>query len=149
MKKILTLIAAISMASCSKMEIAPNTNADIKVSIENLSIRKGKIYAGLVNEPKNFNQQLFTQEGVLEGQNAEVPSIGGMKFTFNNQQKGNYAIVVFQDLNENGRLDHNNYTPTEPFGISNYEMINGTPTFEKARFEAQSDVNVNIKMIQF
>ncbi len=150
MKNLILSIATIaSMASCNKMEITPNDKADIKISIENLNERKGKMYAGLIDNGNNFDRKLFTLQGVLEGQNEVVPNIGSMKFTFSNKPKGNYAIVVFQDLNDNGVLDHQNFTPTEPFGISNYETLNGTPTFEKAKFEANSDVNITIKMIKF
>ena len=50
---------------------------------------------------------------------------------------GDYAVIVYQDLNENGAIDMGRFgRPREPYGFSN--NVRGTfgpPGFDEARFE--------------
>ncbi len=52
---------------------------------------------------------------------------------------GRYAVVVYHDLNDNGRLDHNLLGfPAEPLGFSGgfvLSLTSGLPSFEKLRFD--------------
>lgn len=49
---------------------------------------------------------------------------------------GEYAVKVFHDLNDNGRMDTNLFgIPKEPYGFSNNAMGTlGPPSFEEAKF---------------
>jgi uncharacterized protein (DUF2141 family) len=66
--------------------------------------------------------------------------------TFKQLEPGAYAVVVFHDENENGKIDHNFIGfPTEPLGFSNgFEpsLTNGMPTFEKLRFALKAPSKV-------
>ncbi len=50
---------------------------------------------------------------------------------------GDYAVIVFHDVNDNGVLDHNAlHLPAEPLGFSGgfaLSLLSGMPTFEKLR----------------
>jgi len=42
---------------------------------------------------------------------------------------------VFQNLNENAKMDFNGQMPAEPFGFSNTPMLMGPPSFNQCVFE--------------
>jgi uncharacterized protein (DUF2141 family) len=51
---------------------------------------------------------------------------------------GNYAMVVFQDLNSNAEIDHSWGIPSEPIGFPNHwrpSLFSGKPSFSNLRFE--------------
>lgn len=50
---------------------------------------------------------------------------------------GTYALVVFHDRNDNGRIDHGWMGPSEPLGFSGgfkLTLLSGRPTFEELKF---------------
>ena len=51
---------------------------------------------------------------------------------------GSYAVVVFQDENGNGVIDHGVLGPSEPIGFSGgfvLSLMSGIPSFERLKFE--------------
>lgn len=51
---------------------------------------------------------------------------------------GRYAVVVFHDRNDNGRIDHGLFGPSEPLGFSGgfvLSLLSGRPTFEALKFD--------------
>lgn len=60
--------------------------------------------------------------------------------TFKQVPFGTYAVIVFQDKNENGKMDTKRIIPMpkEPLGISNMKSL-GKPNFEKASFSFKED----------
>jgi uncharacterized protein (DUF2141 family) len=62
---------------------------------------------------------------------------GQASFTFPRLPFGTYAISVFHDVNDNGKLDHKMGIPSEPLGFSNsfhLSVFSGLPNFEKLKF---------------
>lgn len=68
------------------------------------------------------------------------PSDGRETYRFEEVPAGEYALVVYHDENENGRLDKNFIgIPKEPMGFSNRYKPKGPPTFDRARFAVNAD----------
>ena len=69
--------------------------------------------------------------------------------TFNNLPKGNYAVFILHDENQNNKIDKIFILPTEGVGFSNFQTINLTnrPTFSKASFQINEDLTKSIKII--
>ncbi len=64
-----------------------------------------------------------------------LPSSGTVTGHITNLPAGEYALVVFQDENANGRLDKNFIgIPREPLGFSNRYWPQGPPSFTRAAF---------------
>lgn len=67
-----------------------------------------------------------------------LPQDGRASFAFSDLPSGEYAVVVFHDENDNGKIDHNFLgLPSEPLGFSNGfvpGLIAGMPSFEKLKF---------------
>ena len=64
---------------------------------------------------------------------------------------GTYALSIFQDINQNSRLDTNGLQiPKEPFGFSrNPAIAFGPPKFKKASFKVTGSKTVVIKLKHF
>jgi uncharacterized protein (DUF2141 family) len=60
---------------------------------------------------------------------------------FTNLQPEEYAVAVFQDRNNDGKLDMTlGKIPTEPWGLSNdTRPLDRPPTFEEAKFAVPAD----------
>lgn len=69
-----------------------------------------------------------------------------MKISFDELQRGTYAIMLYQDRNENSKLDAIPIIgiPREPYGISNNPKLMGSPRFHQAAFEVRPGDNAQV-----
>ena len=112
----------------------------ITVSVVNALNDNGKIHFAFHNETTFMKAApLFTKTGTIEK--------GLSTVIFENVPEGEYAILCFQDENENGRMDfHENRMPKESYGVSNNVMEMGPPQFYSAKFKvAEENLNLEIK----
>tara|TARA_R110002050_G_scaffold137968_3_gene261679 strand:+ start:1126 stop:1593 length:468 start_codon:yes stop_codon:yes gene_type:complete len=67
---------------------------------------------------------------------------------FTTLKEGNYAIRLFQDMNNNGMLDRSsNSIPLEPVGFSNNpSLFGGEPTPEESTFILTKDQSITINL---
>jgi uncharacterized protein (DUF2141 family) len=117
---------------------------DVEVIVKNVKNEKGVLMVGLFNSEKTFTMQ------PLKG---EMPAakVGTITVVFKKIPAGKYAIAVFHDANQNGKLDTNFMgVPKEGFGFSNDVMGNfGPPSFEKAKFSCPISKPVSVTMKYF
>jgi uncharacterized protein (DUF2141 family) len=63
-------------------------------------------------------------------------AMGSVTYTFKNVPPGTYGVGVYQDENDNGKLDTNFLgIPKEGYGFSNNLKLMRKPTFEEAHFD--------------
>ncbi|GAB3801729.1 DUF2141 domain-containing protein [Spirosoma humi] len=147
MKTILFTIALITGSFVSTMAssrfAAPGDSASYKLTIEfaNITKRMGTLYVGLVNDAAEFNGNSYRKTRI------QIPATGDFQVKFDQLPAGRYAVKVFQDLNENQKLDRSNQMPTEPFGFSNVTMLMGPPSFEQAAFELDASKTIVVSLI--
>ena len=62
--------------------------------------------------------------------------------------KGEYAIVVFHDIDDNSELNTSRFgLPKEPYGFSNdAKGLFGPPSFDQAKVELQADRSISITL---
>ena len=65
-----------------------------------------------------------------------------------NIEKGNYAVSVYHDENNNGILETGGVfgIPVEPYGFSNNPTMTFGPSYKKSVFKMASDKNISIKL---
>lgn len=65
-----------------------------------------------------------------------------------NMEKGNYAVSVYHDENNNDILETTGLfgIPIEPYGFSNNPSMIFGPSFKKSVFRMSSDKNISIKL---
>lgn len=63
-------------------------------------------------------------------------------------ESGTYAVVIYQDLNSNGKVDRNSFRlPTEPCGFSRDARPKmGPPRYKPASFSLNEDTEIRIKI---
>ncbi|MBP6620140.1 MAG: DUF2141 domain-containing protein [Leadbetterella sp.] len=106
----------------------------VVVNITNIKQLKGNIRVAFYKKGS-----AFPREGsITYAKEVKVSKLGEMSLSFIDIPFGEYAIAVFQDKNQNQKIDKNfvGY-PTEPFGFSK----NFKPKFSEPDF---SDCNVVI-----
>jgi uncharacterized protein (DUF2141 family) len=101
------------------------------VKISNLEGVAGDLYVGWYNDATTFR----VNEKAIYRSKVEVQNQSEVIVQFKNIPKGEYAIAVFLDENNNYELDRNFFgIPLEKYGFSN----NILPAFRPATFEESS-----------
>lgn len=115
----------------------------ISVHIRGIKSTKGHLYIGLYDEEKGFTGLTTTYANKILKANSK-----NMHVTFKNIPKGNYAISIFHDENDNGKFDKNFFgVPKEGYGISNNARhALRAPTFKEAMFTLNSYKKLTIKI---
>lgn len=118
----------------------------------NLKITVTHINSGQ-NAPIHFmlfnNSNGFPREKELALTSGKsIPKNSQAEFIFKNIPRGKYAVAVFMDKNENGKIDSNFIGfPKEPIGTYNMSKL-GKPSFKKASFELTGDFKeIEIKLL--
>lgn len=118
----------------------------LKLLIKNTSSDAANVVVVAYAEEAHF----LTEKGKkLSGQ--QIRTNDTIEFVVEKLDPGVYALVVFEDLNENGLLDRNKLgIPQEPFGFSKAKMgLFGPPSFEKASFvfPQENPIEVQLKSL--
>ncbi|GEM_PF-1454345 len=109
---------------------------NLTVQVTGIEEARGIIQVGLYNRPEHFpkeHKQYLVVKRPVTGKT--------FRHTFTRLPEGAYAVALFQDLDENGRINKNFLgIPTEPYGFSNDVRPKfSAPPFERARFYLRSD----------
>jgi uncharacterized protein (DUF2141 family) len=122
MKTILLAIIALAATTFASGQ------GKLEVKVKNIRAEKGNIRVGLFNNEKDFLQKAIEGK-VIKATGTEVTVV------FENLPKGDYAISVLHDENDNGEMDSNFVgIPKEGFAFGNNAMgMFGPPSFEKAK----------------
>ncbi len=96
----------------------------LQVTLNNVEVGKGDVFIAVYNEEKLFLAKPFVEKELAS-------SKAQLEFDFE-LTPGEYAIVAYQDMNGNKKLDLGLFNiPKEPTGFSN----NFRPRFSKPQFK--------------
>src|SRR5262249_10289506 len=102
---------------------------EIRVKVVGLRSDQGMLRFGLFNKKETF----ATEGGALVSGAYPIKN-GQCEFVIPDLPYGAYALIVAHDVNGDGKIDRNPFSP-ELKGISNYSgKIFWFPNFDKARF---------------
>lgn len=138
-------LIAISFAMFALTFMSCLTNveaAELFISIDNPPVN-GTVIIMLFNSGSTFVDLRDPVNVII------LPSGGTPPGRIPDLASGEYALVVFHDENDNGRLDENFIgIPSEPLGFSNRYWPQGPPTFTKAAFklEAEETRTIDVKL---
>ncbi len=119
-------------------------HSSITIKITGINELKGVIRVGLFNNefdfPKAGNE--YRIEDVDVNSNEVV-------CTFNNLPEGNYAIALYQDINDDRNCNLNLLgIPKEPYGFSNnVKPFLRSPSFDDAKFSLDENYELIISLI--
>lgn len=94
-------------------------------------------FTGLTNKPSTLYIGIYNQDNVFMGDEAHYVAavkVNGatLSWTCKDLAPGKYALTVYQDVNNNGKMDKGMFgVPTEPYGFSGNPVIAfKAPTFK-------------------
>lgn len=113
----------------------------LTVIVQNVKSDQGQVRVAIYHSEKEYMKTLW------QGKSVKAKS-GEVELVFGQIPPGDYAISVFHDANENGKLDSNLVgIPKEGFGFSNNAMGNfGPPSFNEARFLFDGQQRIEIAL---
>lgn len=124
---------------------APGTGHALTVSVTDVKAKGGTIVVALY-----ATRAGFPDDTTKATRTAKV-SPDKPVHTFENVPAGKYAVVVFHDTNDNGKIDKSPLGfPKEPIGLSNHKAIGpkgGRPDFDKAQVSVTRAVAVEVNLI--
>ena len=118
----------------------------LTINVQKLKNSQGLVQFVLYNNAGSIPDEKFKKwYKILK---AEIVN-GSSMATFNNIPIGKYAVNIFHDENNNGKVDKGIILPIEGIGFSNYQTIglSNKPNFENASFILNSNTVLMIKMI--
>jgi len=125
----LPVLALFAAASAIASNPAATTTNTLTLTVEGVRSDEGQLRA-----------QLLARKGPdaaaeTVGYAVEPARTGQVILTFRNLPAGDYAVQLFHDENDNGRVEMNLAgIPTEGFGFSNVTQVQGgIPPFEKMK----------------
>ena len=109
---------------------AASLPARLDLGLEGLRSGRGVVRICLTRDPGHFPDC----QSDPAARHATVPA-GATLTKFDDLPSGDYAVALFHDENDNGRLDRMIGIPTEGVGFSNNpRLVFGPPRFLQARF---------------
>jgi len=116
-------------------------NFSIEVTVEDVANNDGKIFLALYNSETNFLEKSY------KGTKSEIMN-NISTVTFEDIPSGIYAISIFHDENDNGKMDTNFMgIPKEDYGCSNDASgFMGPPKWKDAKFELKENKSITITL---
>jgi len=102
--------------------------AELTIHIDDVKVASGQLMISVYNSADTFLKKPLS--GIRTAAKATDNSV-----TVKDLPPGDYAVIVFHDVNENGKMDKNLLgIPTEDYAFSNNAMGKmGPPSFELAK----------------
>lgn len=121
---------------------AAEPRATLTVVVTNFRNDKGRALVKLANSSADYDAEdkgFRLGEAKIENQRTTL--------TYADLPYGDYAVKIFQDENDNQKLDIGLMGPKESYGFSNNAMGTfGPPSWEQAKFRvAQPEVSIQIE----
>lgn len=130
---------------CSLVLAGAASAATLTIEITEISEPKGKMMVKLVASAEAYEGE----QKPTAAQAVDVTSNAPISLKFADLAPGNYAVMVMQDENGNGRLDSNMLgIPKEGYGFSNNPRVMRKPTFDESKFvvtEADQQIKIEIR----
>ncbi len=124
-------------SSIKKENYDNNEKHSLTIEIEGVIIKKGTLYLAMYTTEESFLKEPYKRKKFL------LSDFSG-KLTFNDLPSGEYAITLYQDLNENEKLDKLFSIPLEPYGVSN--NVNSFPKFKDSKIQLNKNKSIKIKI---
>ncbi|MDX2469326.1 MAG: DUF2141 domain-containing protein [SAR324 cluster bacterium] len=114
----------------------------LTVNVKGIEKQEGSIRVALYDQTKTFLTKNWLVGKVAEANAPEVTLI------FEGLKRGNYAVSIFQDYDNNEELDKNFVgAPTEPYAFGNDAFgIFGPPSFEESTITLSETQEITINL---
>lgn len=131
-----TIILSLTVLFCLGSANQVRAQATLSVVVEDIGSDEGMLRVGLYNSVDNWLEQVFkSKSSTIKNGKCEV--------TFENLPYGDYAVSVYHDENNNGKMDkYLGFYPKENYGCSNQAKAKyGPPEWKDAQFTINQESN--------
>lgn len=134
-------IAVIFIISSISFGASAQSDFSLTVKIQGAVNNKGQMFISVYNKEAQFLSKFY------KGTKSKIVD-NSCVVTFNNLPSGTYAVSIYHDENDNGRLDSNFLgIPKEDYGCSNdAKGFMGPPKWEDAKFEINNNKTITITL---
>lgn len=131
--------------SATSLSLFFNAQNHLTVRVSNLKNTTGVIEIGLYQSDKNF-----LKEGAQYAKKRVKVTTNPQTITFPNLPKGEYAVAIFHDENQNGKCDTNAFgIPKEGYGFSNnFRPKLSAPKFHQTKIWVENHKEIGVQMIR-
>ena len=138
---VLVKIAVALIISLVSYPLEAQETYSIKVTVKGADSNDGKIFIALYNTEANFLDKTY------KGTKSEINN-NQCSITFEDIPEGVYAVSVFHDENDNGKMDTNFMgIPKEDYGCSNDASgFMGPPKWRDAKFQLKENKSITISL---
>ena len=107
---------------------------DMKIKVSNIGQITGNLMIAMYDSKETFTtRDVVASAKVLVTDHTQEVYFKDIAF-------GEYAVIMYHDLNSNGKLETNFLgIPSEPFGFSNGSGFLGLPSYNKSKFFFDKD----------
>lgn len=109
----------------------------LKIHIENILIHKGNLMIGIFNNESTFKTNTYYVERSVKANNNKITVTVKLPV-------GVYAVKLYQDVNEDQKMNQIFGMPLEPYGVSN--NTTGFPSFKATSFQLNKNKDIYIKI---
>lgn len=136
MKRLFLGITFILIGLCTNAQ--EEQTFDLTIEILGMSTDTGKVFIALCDKKEDFLKNGKGTDAVVKDKKAVA--------YFKNLKKGDYAVSVFHDENDNKIMDTKIFgIPKEPYGFSNDASgFMRPPKFKDAKFSLEADKTITI-----
>jgi uncharacterized protein (DUF2141 family) len=144
---LITSLSTLFNNNYTTSKISKTLHGDIVINVDDIEINKGSVFVGLFTDQATFRKidKVFMYEKVEANSKRKEVIIKNVPFD-------EYAIVIFQDYNDNKKFDTSFIgIPKEPFGFStNYKVTTKAPAYQEVSFEhKKEDTEMTVKLQSF
>ncbi|MBA6336965.1 MULTISPECIES: DUF2141 domain-containing protein [unclassified Colwellia] len=134
----LSVISALSMILLLSQHAVA---ADLTVNISDIEQGKGHLLIALYASEEDYKTDKASFYAKVKAQNGKEIAI------FENVPDGDYAIKMYQDENDNNKMDFNMMgIPKEGYGFSNNVGMFGAPKYKEAKFMVKENTAITIDL---
>ncbi|UTC82556.1 DUF2141 domain-containing protein [Treponema denticola] len=141
MKKIIFIFTILFAVFTSLYSEETKIEFEVTLNITNIETIEGKLFLSIYQDAQSFKKKepLKTVSVQVDGKDMTI---------IEKLPQGEYVFFVYQDINENDKLDRNFLgMPKEPVGYGNHK--GGRPGgFNKLKIEIKENKSVDIKLFK-
>jgi len=131
-------VVAIACTVFYGASLAADLSSTLSIQVRGFTHERGHAVANLFRD----GDDVLMPDKAFRHIQADIHD-GKATINFPDLAYGKYAVSVYHDENDNGKLDHNFFRiPAEPLGFSNHfqlGLFSGFPSFEKMQFQFAAD----------
>jgi len=135
------VLAAVSSLSMIILLSQHAVAANLTVNISDIEQGKGHVLVGLYASEEAYKKGKASFYSKVKAVNGKEVAV------FENLPDGEYAIKMYQDENDNNKMDFNMMgIPKEGYGFSNNVGMFGAPEYEEAKFSVKESTTIEIDL---